>query len=183
MDKEQEEELLEIAARIESFLCGEIVRSGLIFEPLHQKASNASAIVREPDEDEMSRVIFAACVALGRVIAEYNLDVSSLVSLVDVSCSKGVGPALANIRKPDRSLVSRVEILEELLCFEAVCPGTIPFFEHARGAVPTALEIARASALAIGGIVHDHELPNVSDLVKQTHRGVLAGRTAREENE
>lgn len=183
MDQEEQDALLEIAARIESLLRGEIARSGLVFAPLHQKASSAAAIVREPDEDEISRIVFAACVALGRVIAEYNLDVSALASLVDVSCSKGVGPALASIRKPDRSLVSRVENLEELLYFEAVCPETIPLYEHARGAVTIALEVARASALAIGSIVHDHELPNVSDLVKQTHRGVLAGRFAREKDE
>lgn len=182
MDQEQQEELLELAARIESLLRGEIARSGLVFGPLHQKASHASVIVREPDEDEISRVVFAACVALGRVIAEYNIDPSALVSLVDVSCSKGVGPALASIRKPDRLLVSRVENLEELLGFEAVCPGTVPLYEHARGTSTTAIEVTRSCALAIGSIVHDHQLPNVSDLVRQTHRGVLAGRSAREKD-
>lgn len=180
MEQEEQEALLEIAARIESLLRGEIARPGLVFAPLHQKALGASAIVREPDEDEISRVVFSACVALGRVIAEYDLDEHVLISLVDVSCSKGAGPALVSIRKPDRALVSRVENLEELLGFEAVCPETIPLYEHARGAVTTALEVARASALAIGSLVHDHELPNVSDLVRQTHRGVLAGRKARE---
>lgn len=180
MDKAQEEELLEIAARVESFLRGEIARFGHVLGPLHQKMQSASAIVREPEEDEISRIVFAACVALGRVIAEYNLDSNTLVSLVDVSCSKGVGAGLASIRKPDRSLLTRVENLEELLGFEAVCPGTIPLYEHDRGGVTEALEVARASALAIGGIVHDRDLPNVSDLVRQTHRGVLAGRTARE---
>ncbi|HRI71933.1 MAG TPA: hypothetical protein PK156_47195 [Polyangium sp.] len=180
MEQEEQDALLEIAARIESLLRGEIARPGLVFAPLHQKASRASAIIREPDEDELARIIFAACVALGRVIAEYDLDENALISLVDVSCAKGVAPALASIRKPDRSLVTRVENLEELLSFEAVCPGTVPLYEHARGAVTPALEVARASALAVGSLVHDHELPNVSDLVRQTHQGVLAGRTARE---
>ena len=50
---------------------------------------------------------------LGVLCRRSTIDQDALVSLVGVSCSKGIGRALASMRKLDRTLVTRVENIDE----------------------------------------------------------------------
>jgi len=50
---------------------------------------------------------------LGVLCGRSTMDQDALVSFVGVSCSKGIGRALASMRKLDRTLVTRVENIDE----------------------------------------------------------------------